>query len=87
MTTDAQNRVSGSGLAFAVAAYLLWGVLPVLFFALRASGALEIVAWRIVLSLIFCGLAVAVAFRSGVFNIGVEGGYRFELGTRPELHE
>ena len=29
--------------------------------------------------LIFCGLAVAISFRSGVFNIGVEG--QFVLGA------
>ena len=60
MNTDAQGKVSGSGLAFAVGAYLLWGVLPLLFFALRDSSAPEIVAWRIVLSLVFCALIVTI---------------------------
>ena len=50
------DRVSGSGLAFAVSAYLLWGILPVLFVALVPSSAVEIVAWRIVLSLAFCAI-------------------------------
>jgi chloramphenicol-sensitive protein RarD len=54
------GRVSGSGLVFAVIAYLLWGFLPVLFFGLRPSGAIEIVSWRIVFSLIFCALLVTV---------------------------
>lgn len=54
------DRVSGSGIAFAVAAYVLWGFLPVLFFALRESGPLEIVSWRIVLSLVFCALLITV---------------------------
>jgi chloramphenicol-sensitive protein RarD len=48
------GRVSGSGLVFAFVAYLLWGFLPVLFFGLRPSGAIEIVSWRIVFSLVFC---------------------------------
>ena len=60
MISPAQERPSGSGIVFAVVAYLLWGFLPVLFFALRDSGAVEIVAWRIVLSLIFCALLITV---------------------------
>lgn len=58
--TPAPDRVSGSGLAFALLSYLLWGVLPVLFFSLRDSGAIEIVAWRIVLSLAFCTVLITV---------------------------
>ena len=50
----------GAGLGIAFAAYVLWGFLPVLFFALRASSPVEIVAWRIVLSLAFCALIVTV---------------------------
>lgn len=56
----APDRVSRSGLAFAIGAYVLWGVLPVLFYALRPSGAIEIVSWRIVLSLVFCALLLTV---------------------------
>ncbi len=43
-----------SGLSFAVSAYLLWGFLPLLFVSLAPSSAVEIVAWRIVLCLVFC---------------------------------
>jgi chloramphenicol-sensitive protein RarD len=50
----------GAGLTFAVGAFVLWGFLPVLFFALRESGPIEIVAWRIVLSLVFCALLLTV---------------------------
>jgi chloramphenicol-sensitive protein RarD len=60
MTTPALERTSGSGIAYGVAAYLLWGVLPVLFFSVRATGAVEIVAWRIVLSLVFCAVLLTV---------------------------
>lgn len=52
------GRVSGSGLAFAFASYLLWGVLPLLFLGLVPSSPVEIVAWRIVLSLVFCALLI-----------------------------
>jgi len=48
------------GLVFAVAAYGLWGLMPVFFAALSPAGAIEIVAWRIVLSLAFCLLLLTV---------------------------
>ena len=50
----------GRGLVFGVAAYALWGVLPLFFLLLRPASAIEIVAWRIVLSLIFCVLLITV---------------------------
>jgi chloramphenicol-sensitive protein RarD len=50
----------GRGLAFGIAAYALWGVLPLFFLLLRPATAFEIVAWRIVLSLIFCALLLTV---------------------------
>ena len=54
------DRVTGSGLAFAVSAYLLWGVLPLAFVLLIQSGPVEIVSWRIVFSLVFCALLLTV---------------------------
>jgi chloramphenicol-sensitive protein RarD len=48
------GQPSGRGLAFGLAAYGLWGVLPLFFLLLQPAGAVEIVAWRIVLSLVFC---------------------------------
>lgn len=54
------ERVSPSGLAYAIASYLLWGFLPLLFLTLPPTGAVEIVAWRIVLSLVFCVLLLTV---------------------------
>ena len=62
MTTapPASDRVSGSGLAFAVTSYVLWGFLPIYFFALIPSGAIEIVSWRITLSVIFCAILLTV---------------------------
>jgi chloramphenicol-sensitive protein RarD len=49
-----------TGLVFAIAAYGLWGFLPLFFLALRPVGAIEIVAWRISLSLVFCALLLTV---------------------------
>ncbi len=48
------------GLAAAVGAYGLWGVLPVYFLALAPAGPFEIVAWRIVFSVLLCVLLLAV---------------------------
>lgn len=60
-----ENRLSTSGLALAVGAYGLWGFLPAYFLLLAPSGPVEIVAWRVVLSLVFCGILLAAtrAFR------------------------
>ncbi len=49
-----------SGILYALAAYLLWGFLPVYFLLLRPAGAFEIVAWRIVFALVFCVLLINV---------------------------
>lgn len=49
-----------SGLIFAVSAYTLWGFLPVYFILLAPTGPFEIVAWRIVFSLVFCALLLTV---------------------------
>ena len=54
-----ETRLSSSGLALAIGAYGLWGFLPIYFLLLSPSSAIEIVAWRVVLSLVFClGLLV-----------------------------
>ena len=56
------TRPSGPALGalFAFLAYLLWGFLPLYFLALLPSGPWEIVAWRVILSLVFCLVALAV---------------------------
>jgi chloramphenicol-sensitive protein RarD len=51
------NRI---GLVYAVAAYALWGFLPIYFIALAPTGPVEIVAWRVLLSLVFCAVLIAV---------------------------
>ncbi len=50
----------GPGLAYAIGAYLLWGVLPGYFVLLDPAGPIEIVAWRVLLSLAFTLLLVAI---------------------------
>lgn len=43
-----------TGLIYAVTAYIMWGLLPIFFIALQPAGALEIVSWRVIFSLVFC---------------------------------
>jgi chloramphenicol-sensitive protein RarD len=57
-TTRARN-----GFLAAAGAYGLWGLLPAYFVALDPSGPVEILAFRIVLSLLFCVLILAVMRR------------------------
>ena len=52
--------ISRSGLSYAIGAYALWGVLPIYFIALEPTGPFEIVAWRVLFSLVFCALLIAV---------------------------
>ena len=61
MSTPATTpHTSPRGLIYAVAAYVLWGFLPVYFIALAPTGAFEIVAWRVIFSLAFCAIAIVV---------------------------
>lgn len=54
------NPKLGGGFAFALTAYGLWGFLPLYFLLLAPIGAPELVAWRIVLALVFCALLLTV---------------------------
>ncbi len=56
----AHGPASRAGLAFAISAYGLWGILPVYFIALAPAGPIEIVGWRVLLSLVFCALLIAM---------------------------
>jgi len=51
---------SRSGILYAIAAYGLWGILPLYFLLLLPSGAFEVVAFRILMSLVFCALLLTV---------------------------
>lgn len=50
------------GLFYGFSAYVLWGFLPLYFAALKPAGAWEVLAWRIVLSLVVC-VVLIVAMR------------------------
>lgn len=52
-------RHEGAGLAFAIAAYGLWGFLPAYFLLLAPSSPFEVVAFRILMSLIFCSILIS----------------------------
>jgi chloramphenicol-sensitive protein RarD len=53
-----------AGLAYALAAYLAWGLSPIYFKALRPTGPLEILSWRVVASVALLG-AMTVAMGRG----------------------
>lgn len=64
-------QAAGRGLAFGLAAYGLWGLLPLYFAVLAPAGPLEIVANRVVWSLLFCLLLLTAmrgwaAFRAAL---------------------
>lgn len=69
--TSVPDRVADrrSGLAYAIGAYGLWGVLPIYFLLLAPSGPIEIVAWRIVLSLVFCVVLLSVTRGWRAFSV------------------
>jgi len=59
-TADTADDRARAGLAFGLLAYLFWGILPIYFKQLAAVSALDIVAHRIIWSLVFLGLLLAV---------------------------
>ncbi|WP_241794797.1 EamA family transporter RarD [Microbacterium sp. C5A9] len=60
MTTPAIRSTQSAGVAYAGGAYLLWGVLPLYFLLLAPTGPWEVVAWRVLLSFVFCGILLTV---------------------------
>ena len=59
-TPGSAPRAAGRGLLLAILAYLLWGFLPLFFLLLAPANALEIVAWRVLFSLVFCAILLTV---------------------------
>jgi chloramphenicol-sensitive protein RarD len=55
-------------MGFGLLAYFLWGAMPVYFLAMAPAGAVEIVGWRIVFSLVFCALLLTVTRTWGSFR-------------------
>ena len=60
MRVTDSHRETRLGYVFGMSAYLLWGVLPLYFVALAPASPVEILGWRIVLSLGFCAVILAV---------------------------
>lgn len=58
--TDAQPQTRQSGFAAALAAYFIWGFLPLYLLLVREVPAFEFVGWRIIWTLPICLLIVAV---------------------------
>ncbi|PFG32091.1 EamA family transporter RarD [Paramicrobacterium agarici] len=58
--TPAASQGSRSGFLYAASAYLLWGALPLYFVILEPAGPFEIVAMRILFSLVFCGVLLSI---------------------------
>ena len=63
-----------------IAAYLLWGLFPLYFDALRPTGAWEILAHRILWSLLLCVIVLAVMRDFGWIR-GLRGQYRLIAGV------
>jgi chloramphenicol-sensitive protein RarD len=59
VSEPARSQV-GTGLVLAIVAYGLWGFLPAFFLLLAPATALEIVSWRILFSLVFCAILIAI---------------------------
>ncbi|MBQ1443122.1 MAG: EamA family transporter RarD [Renibacterium sp.] len=56
----AQSPQTGHGILYGIAAYGLWGLLPLYFLLLKPAAPIEIVANRVLWSLVFCALLVTV---------------------------
>ena len=60
MTPETTRATQTAGVAYAGGAYLLWGVLPLYFLLLVPTGPWEVVAWRVLLSFVFCLVLLTV---------------------------
>jgi chloramphenicol-sensitive protein RarD len=76
--TAADRRHTGLGFAYGLGAYGLWGVLPIYFKALERVPAVDIVAHRVLWSLPF--LALLIALSSGWSKVRSAVGNRRTLG-------
>lgn len=60
MPPETTRAAQTAGVAYAGGAYLLWGVLPLYFLLLVPTGPWEVVAWRVLLSFVFCLVLLTV---------------------------
>lgn len=67
MTTAPDAALDPRGLATGASAYLLWGVLPLYFTLLVPAGPVEIIAHRVLWSLVFCAVVLTVGRAWGAF--------------------
>lgn len=58
--TPSAGGMSSTGLLFAFGAYLLWGAMPLYFIAMAPASPFEIVAFRVLFSLVFCVILLTV---------------------------
>jgi chloramphenicol-sensitive protein RarD len=54
----APRSIASTGLIFAICCYGMWGILPLFFLLMAPSSGFEIVAWRVLFSLVFCGVLI-----------------------------
>ena len=62
------DREARAGLLYGIAAYGLWGLMPLYFLQMAPAGAFEIVGFRILFSLVFCVVLLAVTHGFGRFR-------------------
>ncbi len=60
MTPPDPARERTLGGIYALSAYLFWGFMPLYFLTLAPTGPFEVVAWRVILSFVFCLLLLTV---------------------------
>ncbi|WP_424936272.1 MULTISPECIES: EamA family transporter RarD [Bacteria] len=58
--TSPSRSTQTTGIAYTVGAYVIWGILPLYFLLLAPTGPWELVAWRVLLSLVFCAILLTV---------------------------
>ena len=63
MTRESELDTTAAGAGFALAAFLLWGVFPIYFKAVAAAPVLEILAHRVVWSVVFVAILISAAGR------------------------
>jgi chloramphenicol-sensitive protein RarD len=67
VTAPSTPTLDPRGLANGTAAYLLWGILPLYFTLLVPAGPVEIIAHRVLWSLVFCAVVLTVGRAWGAF--------------------
>lgn len=74
MTAPSSPTLDPRGLANGASAYLLWGVLPLYFTLLVPAGPVEIIAHRVLWSLVFCAVVLTVGRAWGAFGVVLRSG-------------